>query len=538
MTATSAFIGTLAYAAPEILNGAPATPASDQYALACTTFTLLTGTPPFPATNPGHLISGHLHAPIPRLSERIPTPPAADAVIARAMAKNPTDRYPTCHDFTTDLHRAMSSRGAPTLIPGAVPMPPQHPGAPGTGLTPATPAPPAPTSPRGSSARRTALLVTAAVSVLLLVAAVAGVAVWLSAGDEPSTPPAAASGTGAPAATSAPDASGDWTAVSTSTTVSCGIKGRALLCWGDNDYGAVGDGTTTDRTVPTAVTGISDVSSVSVAFGQARVCAVSKGDLYCWGQDLAGGDMQRIPTRVDGISDVSGVSSGIATCVVRRGEVYCWGNNVYGSAGVGTTSTSVADPTKVAGLENVASITSGVATTCAITRGAELYCWGQNNTGQVGDGTRENRATPVKIPGLRSVTSVSPGTSNTCAVAEGQVYCWGYGPGQYPSGTENEHLRPEPIGLDGARYVANTGTGGCAAVVSGHVSCWRSGGDVAPTPADVAGIDQVTALDGNINVCAISAGRLYCWGLNNAGQLGDGTTTTSIDQPVRVRDPA
>ncbi|MGW5521572.1 RCC1 domain-containing protein [Gordonia sp. NPDC003950] len=224
--------------------------------------------------------------------------------------------------------------------------------------------------------------------------------------------------------------------------------------------------------------------------------------------------------------------------MVRRGEVYCWGNNVYGSAGVGTTSTSVADPTKVAGLENVASIASGVATTCAITRGAELYCWGQNNTGQVGDGTRENRATPVKVPGLRSVTSVSPGTSNTCAVAEGQVYCWGYGPGQYPAGTENEHVRPEPIGLDGARYVANTGTGGCAAVVSGRVSCWRSSGDVAPTPADVAGIDQVTALDGNINVCAISAGRLYCWGLNNAGQLGDGTTTTSIDQPVRVRDPA
>ncbi|MEP9391565.1 hypothetical protein ABLE94_04780 [Gordonia sp. VNK1] len=321
--------------------------------------------------------------------------------------------------------------------------------------------------------------------------------------------------------------------------MSCGIKGRALLCWGDNDYGAVGDGTTTDRHVPTPVSGLTEVTSVSVAPGAPMTCAVSKGQVYCWGQDIVTGDVRRTPVVVDGISNVSSVSAGLTSCAVRRAEVWCWGNNSYGNAGNGKIGGSVPDPTKVVGLDNVASVSTAVGSACAITRAQELYCWGLNANGQVGDGTQENRATPVKITGLRSVTSVSLSPQNTCAVAESTVYCWGFSTGQYPAGTEDEHLAPERVdGIEGARQVVSVGDSGCASVISGDVQCFGAFDTSSePGPTELSGLDHVTQLLGAATMCAISAGQLYCWGLNNSGQLGNGTTTASLNQPVRVRDP-
>ncbi|MEP9417773.1 serine/threonine protein kinase, partial [Gordonia sp. VNQ95] len=175
---------------------------------------------------------------IPRLSERIPTPPAADAVIARAMAKNPTDRYPTCHDFTTDLRQALLSPGAapdggrsaptlapspvyaPTVTPGSTMIPPGNPptqfsgaraGLPTMhgGVPPRFPhflgAPPEPVGPPQSPqrfTRRRAAVVSGVIgSVMLLVAAVTGVAIWSSGGDdEPDAPIATSSVTPSPAA--------------------------------------------------------------------------------------------------------------------------------------------------------------------------------------------------------------------------------------------------------------------------------------------------------------------------------------------------
>ncbi|MEP9391563.1 hypothetical protein ABLE94_04770 [Gordonia sp. VNK1] len=420
---------------------------------------------------------------------------------------------------TTDASSAMPTvfSGAPTVAPGSAPPPPvlaqPAAGQSSTGHRRG----------RGSrSARRTVVLG----GVLLLLAAIAGVTLVTSVGD----------GSDAPTTASRESTVGEWTAVSTSTNVTCGIKSRGLFCWGDNEYGSVGDGTTTDRSVPTPVHGLGDVSSVSVAYGQARACAVSDGDVYCWGQNASGGDIK--PTRVDGISGASEVTAGVTTCAVRQSQAYCWGSNVDGGTGTGSTIGFIPEPTRVIGLEDVASIATGVGTTCAITHAADLYCWGRNTTGQVGDGTTQNRLTPVRIAGLRSVTSVTLGADATCAVADGTVYCWGSGPVGRPENGRVGHLSPTPVGVSGARDVALTSNGGCATVNSGRVTCWQVL-DTAPpsTPAVLPELDQVTNLVGVANTCAISAGHLYCWGRNNAGQLGDGTTTTSFGTPARVSDP-
>ncbi|WP_288815676.1 serine/threonine-protein kinase, partial [uncultured Gordonia sp.] len=122
MTATNLFVGTLAYAAPEILTGEPAIPASDQYALACTTFQLLTGSQPYPGQTPMALIAGHVNTPAPRISERRPDLVHADAVFARALAKNPADRFASCSEFAAALAQAVEiASTAPSVVAAQAP---------------------------------------------------------------------------------------------------------------------------------------------------------------------------------------------------------------------------------------------------------------------------------------------------------------------------------------------------------------------------------------------------------------------------------
>ncbi|MFG1791932.1 protein kinase [Nocardia sp. NPDC049149] len=135
LTATGTFTATLAYASPEQLSGEPIDHRADQYSLACTLYTLLAGQTPFPSTNPGQVITGHLTKPVPRLSESRPDlPPPLDDVIARAMAKQRQDRFPSCGEFaaaaTSALHGqpALGSRLAPTVLNSPpAPSPPPAP---------------------------------------------------------------------------------------------------------------------------------------------------------------------------------------------------------------------------------------------------------------------------------------------------------------------------------------------------------------------------------------------------------------------------
>jgi len=210
----------------------------------------------------------------------------------------------------------------------------------------------------------------------------------------------------------------------------------ALLCWGYNHFGELGDGTTTSRDVPVGIGGVGD-AVIKVTAGSYHTCAVtSSGALRCWGRNEHGqvGDGTTIrrdePVAVAGLGNaVIEVAAGsYHTCAVTSGgALHCWGNNNYGQVGDGT-KINQDRPIAVAGLVDVViNVAAGVHHTCALTSSGALRCWGRNNFGQLGDGSQIDRDVPVAIVGLEdAVIDVTAGFRHTCALtSSGAVHCWG-----------------------------------------------------------------------------------------------------------------
>jgi serine/threonine-protein kinase len=125
LTQTNMAVGTVSYAAPEQLKGESLDGRADQYALACTAFHLLTGTPPYVDSNPAVVITKHCMAPAPSLEQRRPELAGLDPVLARAMAKAPADRFSSCREFAAALHHHLNARPMPFYAPPPAPAPPQ-----------------------------------------------------------------------------------------------------------------------------------------------------------------------------------------------------------------------------------------------------------------------------------------------------------------------------------------------------------------------------------------------------------------------------
>ena len=351
--------------------------------------------------------------------------------------------------------------------------------------------------------------------------------------------------------------------------------GGAALCWGDNGTGMLGDGTYRDRKMPVTVVGLGhDVADVQAAWDHS--CAVTTGGgVLCWGHNGDGelGDGthrgRSKPAFVrgmdDGFTQVSlGFDSGCA--LTTAGGVLCWGYNGDGQLGDGTRDTR-SIPVGVVGLSSgVAAIAAGWDHTCALTTGGGVLCWGQNADGELGDGTRTDRLRPVDVAGLSSgVAAVSAGFDQTCALLEdGAVRCWGQnGTGEIGDGTSA--LRARPVNVVGlSAGVASISAGynhTCAVTTGGGALCWganHSGelGDGTTTSRS----SPVAVFGSAIGVAEISAGgwkhagltclrttsrAVFCFGANHevsglepigslGGQIGDGT---SIDRhtPIGVR---
>ncbi len=324
-------------------------------------------------------------------------------------------------------------------------------------------------------------------------------------------------------------------------------RAGGVKCWGANSFGNLGDGTLIESSIPVNVAGLSSgVAAISV--GGASCALTTRGGVKCWGLNrygnLGDGSTTNRPTPVDVVGLTSGVlaiaAGGGHTCALTTtGGVKCWGDNEYGQLGDGT-KTSRSTPVDVAGLSSgMVSIFASYYSTCALTRGGGAKCWGVNP----GDGKGSNALTPVDVFGLSSgVASISPGYDHTCAVTtHGKVKCWGDNTsGQL--GVGNIILSPTPVDATNlTSSIISVALGWyytCALTVSGGVKCWGDNshgmlGDGTTSkstlPIDVFGLSSgVIAITAGVYfTCAlISGGGAMCWGDDEDGQLGNGLSIT------------
>jgi alpha-tubulin suppressor-like RCC1 family protein len=346
------------------------------------------------------------------------------------------------------------------------------------------------------------------------------------------------------------------TAISAGQTT-CAVVNGALKCWGRNDDGQVGDGTTTYRHSPVAVVGLgSGVAQVSTN-GQHSCAVTVEGVAKCWGLNYSGqlGNATRTESHVP--VDVIGLSAPVTvveaahshSCAITAdATLHCWGSNLVGELGNGTASKHLL-PGPALGLEAPpVAIATGYHHTCSVSPSGGAACWGDNTSGQLGDGTALQRNLPVDVVGLGSgVTALTAGYDHTCAlVTGGAVKCWGNNAeGQLGDGTRTDRLTPVGVaGLSSGVVAISAGVlHTCALTSSAGVKCWGDNheGQVGDgtttdrlTPVDVSGLTSgVASVDtGGSHTCAVTnAGGAKCWGSGEA--LGNGSTSGST-VPVGV----
>lgn len=321
-------------------------------------------------------------------------------------------------------------------------------------------------------------------------------------------------------------------------------------CWGDNSSGQIGDLTFTGRDIPTAFAGSETWTSI-VTGGGVTCVTNAQSKTLCWGENRYGnvgtGKTSYVSEAVNiesSVTDWAQVSASTwISCGVRpNGELYCWGDNFI-------SGSWWAIPTQVAG-NDWAKVSVGSNSVCALKTSGRLFCWGRNDEGQLGIGSNTDAATPTEVSGATADwADVTVGYSTTCAIkTSGRLFCWGDNGRSHLWNAANPSSNvpvEEPGAATDWLQVDLHFYHGCAINTSGRLFCW--GRDVngslgtgtstsSDPPVEVAGAatDWRQVSVGYHFTCAVkTSGRLFCWGSNFDGQLGDGTTTHQAS-PVEV----
>ena len=292
----------------------------------------------------------------------------------------------------------------------------------------------------------------------------------------------------------------------------CVVAGdKTVQCWGDNFGGQLGELNLATSPVPVPVPGVSDVVQLSVGGADSDCVLHSHGTVECWGSNtdgqlgngILGGTPYFMdpPGPVDGLGGAVAISVGFdhACALMQDTTVQCWGNVLYANLAV---DASVASPLPVARPGTLQREGGGgwTGSTCALSSDGTVSCWGENAYGEVGNGVVGTaQPTPVTVPGLNGVTSIAAGAGYVCAVlGNGTAACWG--------------SNQQGLGVLGNGTTMDS-----------------------PTPVPVSGLTNVAGIaPGTDHACAqMTDGTFACWGDNQYGQLGDGTTTSSL-VPVKV----
>ncbi len=319
-----------------------------------------------------------------------------------------------------------------------------------------------------------------------------------------------------------------------------------VVGWGLNEYAQVGDGTNTGpescgnfpfpcSTIPVAASGLSEATEVAADTFDG-VALLKNGTVVAWGNNNFGdlgdgtttgpencgtnrGYCSRTPVTVNGVSEAAAVAAGesYSLALLKNGTVMSWGGNYFGELGNGTTTGSDV-PVAVSGLAEVSAISAGGGHGLALLKNGTVMAWGENRYGQLGNGATTNSDVPVPVSGLSEVAAIAAGSRYSLALLKnGSVMAWGENAtGQLGDGTSTG---PETCEAEGSK-----------------VACSR-------TPVAVSGLGEVSALaasgkanggyGGGHSLALLKNGSVMSWGANGAGQLGDGNTTGS-DVPVPV----
>jgi alpha-tubulin suppressor-like RCC1 family protein/uncharacterized protein YjdB len=332
---------------------------------------------------------------------------------------------------------------------------------------------------------------------------------------------------------------------------SCVLTSGRAYCWGEGTWGEVGDGNFFTRSTPRLVVG--GLTFGSLAGGGHHTCGLTVlGQAYCWGGNdfgqVGNGNTsnQPLPVQVPGLPALRSIVAGTGyTCgLAPTGQVYCWGLNAEGQLGSGTFSSSTTPVQVTGGLAFTSLMPTGGSHVCGLTSGGQAHCWGSNMYGALGIGSTANSAAPVQVSGGYTFTSLTGGGGHTCALTTaGKAYCWGRNAqGQLGVGSTTDAYVPAAVqGSHTFTSLVAGGTRTCGLTSTGQAYCWgsntsggigngSSGSNIlTPVPVSQSGlVFQSLAMRG-LHTCALTtAGRVYCWGGNVYGQLGNGGSTTAV----------
>lgn len=229
------------------------------------------------------------------------------------------------------------------------------------------------------------------------------------------------------------------TAIAAGASHTCALlAGGTVKCWGFDGNGELGDGRSEDpaflgySATPVTVSGITNATAI--AAGPLHACAVlSSGAVNCWGGNAAfevgTEDHAWTPASISGIATATGLAVGrfFSCALLANGSVQCWGGNQFGQLGNGTTTRSLV-PVAVSGITTAVALGQGWGAqhSCAILVNGGLQCWGDNASGQLGNGTVTGSLVPVGVSGIAAATAATTALRHTCALlADGSISCWG-----------------------------------------------------------------------------------------------------------------
>ena len=333
------------------------------------------------------------------------------------------------------------------------------------------------------------------------------------------------------------------------------LEDGAVWCWG---AGAIVGSEPVGSATPVRVEGLSE-GIVAIAMAGGRSCAVSAaGAVVCWGygaeSPLEPNEFSSVPVAVTGLSGAATgvtVGEGHACALLSNGTIECWGSNAAGQLGTGAISDNLAEPASVIGIDDAIEVVAGVTHTCAMRASGALYCWGNNNFGELGTVLGASfDPVPKEVSAVGQVIGVAPGWDHTCALrVDGTVSCWGNNfRGQLGDGTQNDNPYPNTVpGLSGVTAIDSTLDHVCAVLAEGGARCWGTNldgqvgngesGDFAQTsPAEVAGLGAArsVAVGYHHSCAALLEGGARCWGANDEGQLGNGESGLDAGSSVPV----